>query len=134
MPTLNIHLRRSAVVAICGAVAVCVLSACAAPGGNSDDQMARFLVAPGKYVLYSCDELARQAQASAARKKELEQLMAKASSDAGGRMISNAAYGSEYTMVRGELIELHNAANERNCNAAPGAGNPSGRASDNAIR
>lgn len=130
MSTGNIRLAPSATVAITGAAfAVCMLSGC-----TSDDQMARFLVAPGKYVLYTCDEIARQAQGSAARQKTLEQLMEKAGTDAGGRMIGTVAYRAEYISVRGDINELRNAATEKNCIPLPGADNPTGRASDNVIR
>jgi outer membrane murein-binding lipoprotein Lpp len=128
MPTVKIRLAPSA-AAICAAFALCVLSGCA-----SDETTARFLVAPGKYVLYTCDELARQAQALAARQKELEQLMAKAGTDATGRMMGEAAYRSEYIAVRGEITELRKTAAEKSCNPLPGPDNPTGRASDGVIR
>ena len=120
---------RNARSAAAIAVAALLLSGC-----TSDDQAARFLVAPGKYVLYNCDELARQAQGLAARQKELGQLMAKASTDATGRMIGDAAYRSEYISTRGELTELRKTAAEKNCTPLPGPDNPTGRASDGVIR
>ena len=105
---------------------VFALAGCTSQGGSSDDQMARFLVAPGKYMLYTCDEIARQAKASAARQKELEQLMVKAGADASGQVIGAVAYRAEYLSLRGDINELRNATAEKNCNP--------GRASDNAIR
>ena len=112
-----------------------VLSACTAPsGGSSDDTVSRFLVAPGKYVLYSCPEIAVQAAATAARERELERLMAKADVDAGGRLVSAIAYRPEYLERRGEMNELRQAAVAKDCKFVPGADIPGGRASDNAIR
>ena len=129
MSTVNIRLAPSA-----AALAVCLLSGCTSQGGSSDDQMARFLVAPGRYVLYTCDEMARQAQVSAVREKELERLMIKAGADAGGQAIGVVAYKTEYIALRGDLIELRRASAEKNCNPLPDPGNPSGRVSDSVIR
>ena len=117
------------------ALLAAMLSACTAPsGGSSDDTVSRFLVAPGKYVLYSCPEIAVQAAATAARERELERLMAKANVDAGGRLVSAIAYRPEYLERRGEMNELRQAAVAKDCKFVPGADIPGGRASDNAIR
>ena len=105
------------------------LSACA----MSDDSLSSFLVAPGNYVLFTCDDIARTAKAMQARQKELEQLMAKAGTDTGGRLISDATYGTEYATTRGEMKELRAAAAERKCNFVPGVENPAAPASDRAI-
>src|SRR3990172_5641070 len=78
------------------ALLAAMLSGCASSGGSSDDKLGRFLVAPGKYVLYSCPEIAVQAATTAARERELERLMAKANVDAGGRLVSAIAYRPEY--------------------------------------
>lgn len=130
MSKVIIRLAPSAVIALCGAaIAVSMLSGCS----MSDDTMGRFMVAPGKYVLYPCDALARQAQAMAVRKKELEELTAKAGTGAAGRVIAETTYGSEYIAVRGEINELRRAAAEKNCNPLPGIENPAGPASSSVI-
>ena len=74
--TGNTTLRRVA-TAMFGIALAAMLTACA----MSDDTVSSFLVAPGKYVLYKCDDIARTAKATQARQKELEQLMAKAGTD-----------------------------------------------------
>jgi hypothetical protein len=112
------------------AIASVWLSACA----MSDDRLSSFLVAPGKYVLFTCDDIARTAKTTQTRQKELEQLIAKASTDAGGRLISDATYGAEYATTRGQMKELRAAAAERKCNFVPGDDNPAARASDSVIR
>ena len=81
----------------------------------SDDQAARYLVAPDKYLLYTCDDIAREAQTKAARELELQQLMAKAGTDATGRLVGDMAYRSEYLSVRGELNELRHTAADKHC-------------------
>ena len=112
------------------AIASVWLSACA----MSDDSLSSFLVAPGNYALFSCDDIARTAKTTQERQKELEQLMAKASTNAGGRLISDATYGTDYVTTRGRMKNLRAAAAERKCNFVPGEDNPAGRASDSVIR
>jgi len=124
-------IARSAVIAMSGAaLAAAMLAGCA----MSDDSLSSFLVAPGNYVLFSCDDIARTAKTTQARQKELEQLMAKASTDAGGRMIADATYGTDYVTTRGRMKNLRAAAAERKCNFVPGEDNPAGRTSDSVIR
>jgi hypothetical protein len=110
------HGRLSIALSICAALVAAMLSGCA-----SDDTTARFLVAPDKYVLYSCPEIAREMTGKQAREKELKDLMAKASAGAGGRVISGLAYDPEYLAVRGDINDLRASAAERHCPAAPGA-------------
>lgn len=102
------------------AIASALLSACA----MSNDGLSSVFVAPGNYVLFSCDDIARTAKGVEARHKELEQLMAKASTDAAGRIIADTVYGAEYASTRGQLNSLRAAAVEMNCDVVPGADNP----------
>jgi hypothetical protein len=118
---MHIMQSRSSVAILTGAaLAAAILSGCAA----SDDSMSSFFVAPGHYVLYQCDDIARAAKSVAERQKELEQLMARAGTSSGGQLISNAAYGPEYETTRGQLKDLRAAAIEKNCNFVPGADTP----------
>src|SRR3974390_2809911 len=87
----------------------------------SEDPMASLLVAPGGYILFSCDDLARSRAGILARQKQLEELMAKAGTDAAGRLIAETTYGTEYATTRGQLKSLQAAAAEKNCNV-PAAG------------
>jgi hypothetical protein len=123
------RLRESISIAVSSALAAlaaAMLSGCAA----SDDSMSSFFVAPGKYVLYQCDDIERTAKGVVARQKELEQLMAKAGTSASGQLISNAAYGPDYETTRGQLKDLRAAAVEKNCNFVPGAETPAAPASN----
>ena len=122
-------MRLPVVLSFCVALAA-MLSGCA----SSEDSLSSFLVAPGNYVLFSCDDIARTAKGIEARHKELEKLMAKDSADTGGRIIANATYGTEYAQTRGQLNSLRATAAEKNCDGVPGAGKPAARASDGAIR
>ena len=124
-------LRRLVAIALLAAA----LPGCAgSPSGSSDDTVGRFLVAPGKFTLYSCAEIADRATANAVRQHELERLMAKAGTESGGQLASSVAYRPEYLELRGEMVELRRVAAEKDCKFVPGADNPGARTSDKAIR
>ena len=115
---------------ITSAILAAVLAALALSGcAMSDDSLSSFLVAPGNYVLFSCDDIARTAKTTQARQKELEQLMAKAGTGTGGQLIGDATYGTEYATTRGQMKQLRTAAVERKCNFVPGEDNPAAPAS-----
>jgi hypothetical protein len=119
--------RRLAVISsVCAALTVALLAGCA-----SDDATSRLFVAPDKYVLYTCDEIAREMKVKETREQELAALMAKAGTDAGARMISGMTYDPEYLSVRGEMNDLRASAAAKNCNtpaAAPAPTTPRGAA------
>ena len=104
--------------------ALAVLAGCA-----SDEAASRFLVDPGRYVLYSCAEIATAARTNATRQRELEGLMSKAGEGAGGQLASTMAYRPEYAQLRGEMDQLRKAAADKECKFTPG-----GRASDQVVR
>lgn len=112
------------------AVTAATLSGCTV----SDDSAARFLVAPDHFVLYSCPQLAQAAQANAKRQRELEVLMAKASTDSAGRFVGGMAYQPEYAQLRGEMTELRKEAMSKQCRFTPGTDIPEERASDGVVR
>ncbi|MBI3704123.1 MAG: hypothetical protein HY244_09835 [Rhizobiales bacterium] len=111
------------------ALLAAMLSGCASSGGSSDENLGRVFFAPGKYVLYKCDEIADRTNANLARQHELEGLMAKAGAGSGGQLVSSVAYRPEYLELRGEMVELRRVAAEKQCKFVPGA-----RMSDNAVR
>jgi hypothetical protein len=95
-------------------ISFAALASCALP----EDKFGSLLVAPGKYILYNCDEIARETQVKLAREQELQQVMARAGSGPGGRMVSIMSYESEYAAVRAELSELSKAAGDKRCELA----------------
>jgi|SRR5450631_1777116 hypothetical protein len=123
MSQMTLRLAPSTVIAVS---ALAMLAGCT----MSDDQAARFLVAPDKYTLYSCDEIARETLTKVAREQELQGLMAKAGTDSGGRLIGDIAYRPDYITVKGELNDLRQTAASKHCDGVPGAA----RASDGAVR
>ena len=86
------------------------LAGCAKQGGSMDDRMGSFLVAPNKYVLFNCEQLAGQVAPLRKREGELLALMAKAGPSGAGQLASAMAYRPEYLERRGEMNELRRAA------------------------
>ena len=109
-----------------------LLSACAGPSGSGDDSMAKFLVAPDRFVLFNCEQLATRAAAIVTRQKELEALMARAGPSADGQLASAITYRPEFVELRGDMVELRKAAAARNCKTIPAL--DEGRSSDRAVR
>lgn len=89
----------------------------------SDDNLARILVAPEKFSTYACADLAVKAKELAIRERELKSLMAEAGTDAGGQLVSAAAYRPDYLAVHGEMMEVRRTAAEKKCDLLPDAGN-----------
>ncbi len=82
-----------------------------------DAAWSHFLVAPGKYVLYNCQQLDVAAKDNEKRMRELEALMAKSGSE-----FANAiAYRPEYLQLRGETEDIRHEAADKKCKKAPGA-------------
>jgi hypothetical protein len=92
----------------------------------SDDSAGRFLVAPDRYVLYNCTQLAKAALATRSRQRKLEMLMAKAETDSVGVLVSSGAYRPEYAQLRGVMNEIQKTAVDKNCKFVPGAENLDG--------
>lgn len=115
-------------------LAALLLSACASSNEPASDSAARFLVAPGKYVLYDCADLARTAQKTQARQHELEGLMAKASTTSGGQVVNTIAYRPEYVSLHGDMMDLRQSAIDKKCNFMPGETPGTHAVSNRAIR
>jgi hypothetical protein len=97
------------------AFAAVLLAGCA----GSDDRMASLLITPGKYALYKCPQLAVAIHDTAVRQRELEALMAKARTGAGGQLVDAAVYRPDYLVARGELNEMHREARAKHCTLPP---------------
>src|SRR5262249_61903348 len=104
-------LPRIRVIALLGTLS----GAVALSGCTSQEAASRFLVEPDRYVLYNCPDIATASQANMARQRELEGLMAKAGTSAGGQLATPTAYPPEYNQLRGEMVQLRKAAHDKNC-------------------
>lgn len=91
-----------------------LLAACSA-GASRDERLGKFLVAPGKYRLYDCVQLAQASAGYFVRESELREAKARAEAGPGGGFVSVVAYDAEYGQVRGNIDELRREAAEKNC-------------------
>jgi hypothetical protein len=123
------RLRRTAAGVAGAGAAVCLaalLSACT----MSDDSMSRFLVAPDKYVLYTCPEIAEALKTKLEEERKLQGLIARAAQGTGGEVIGDIAYRPDYLAAHGEEIDLRQAAAAKNCPDIPAVSAPAGVSSD----
>ena len=109
--------------------AALLAAGCAVP----DDKLARMMVAPGKFSLYTCPDLVAKAKELAKRERELRGLMAKAGEGAGGGLVSALAYRPDYLSAQGEMRDVREAAAAKQCDlsaidAAGAAEAPAGQA------
>jgi hypothetical protein len=112
----GLPLRRLASLGVI--LSVLLLAACAGSGDTETE--ARFLVAPGKYTLYNCMQIAEVAKTKSERQHELEGLMAKAGTSSSGQLVNAVAYRPEYVTLRGEMMDLRQAAVDKKCDFVPG--------------
>jgi hypothetical protein len=85
-----------------------------------DEAISKFLVAPGKYILFNCQQLDVQAKANQKRIAELEALMAKS----GNEFANAVAYRPEYLQLRGEIADMRRESADKKCKTAPGGAPP----------
>jgi outer membrane murein-binding lipoprotein Lpp len=95
------------------------IAALALAGCGSSDGPGAFMVDPGRYTNYHCNDLATRAKELAARQLELQGLIDKASESGGGAVIGSLAYRSDYdaAVADGKLVQRDAAA--KNCGFMP---------------
>ena len=77
--------------------------ALALPGcADMSDSMSLAFADPAKYELYDCKQLEAERKRLAARSAELQGLMAKAETGAGGAIVAEVAYRNDYIATRGQ--------------------------------
>ena len=99
------------------ALAMIALAATALPA-QTQDRVEQFFVAPGKYVLYDCAQLAAVELRYIERDKELKRLIARAKEGPAGGLISTFVYDPDYYSNLGELHDVQREQRVKNC--APG--------------
>lgn len=98
------------------AAAAILMAGLAGCGSISDRTAAAAFSSPGKYNVYTCEDVERTIAALRVRQVELEQLMARASQGgAGGEFVNTIAYRGEYAQGRGDLVELAKARADKQC-------------------
>ncbi|NGX96769.1 MAG: hypothetical protein G4V63_16610 [Candidatus Afipia apatlaquensis] len=101
-------------MAVLGAVAM-GLGACASPGEGGFGSSV--FLDPAKYELYNCQQLLTARKSTNDRIVELEGLMAKAETGAGGALISGLAYQTDYRTQRAQRDDLDARIARDNCSA-----------------
>jgi hypothetical protein len=97
------------------ATAVVLATSLSNCGSVSDQSVAGTFSSPGKYDIYTCEDVERYLVAFQTRKVELEQLMSRSSQGAGGEFVNIIAYRGEYELARDDLAALTKAKAEKQC-------------------
>jgi hypothetical protein len=107
-------LRAAAALALLGLL----LGGCAGMGDNLTEAFAD----PAQFDLYDCKQLETSRKTLSIRAADLQGLMAKAQTGAGGSVVAELAYRNEYIAVRGQSRFAEEAWQRNKCqNAAPAA-------------
>jgi hypothetical protein len=107
-------LRRSgALVALLAAGLA--LSGCA----GVSETVAPAFADPAKYELYDCKQLEAERKALATRTAELQGLINKAETGAGGAVVAELAYRNDYVAVRGQAQLADDAWRRNRCRETP---------------
>jgi hypothetical protein len=83
-------------------VVLLALGAALAGCSSVGDAISPAFVDPARYELWDCKQLAPERKSLANRIADLEKLMAKAETGAGGAVVSELAYRNDYISVRGQ--------------------------------
>ena len=83
--------------------------------GCADADVSRLMVKPGKYSVYSCEQIAMTGSSYARREQELQALIDKAAQGPGGELAIAIGYRNEFLSTQGHLRELEAAASAKNC-------------------
>jgi hypothetical protein len=96
------------------------------PGcAEMSDSMSLAFADPAKYDLYDCKQLEPERKRLADRTAELQGLMAKAETGAGGAVVAEVAYRNEYIATRGQSKLAEQAWQRNRCReTVPGAALP----------
>ncbi len=103
------------------AAAAALLVAALGLGGcaSMSDGVSTAFADPAKYELYECKQLEAERKNLATRTADLQRLMAKAETGAGGAVVAELAYRNEYIAVRGQTKFAEEAWQKNRCHDAP---------------
>jgi hypothetical protein len=96
-------------------VAGAALSGCA----GVSETIAPAFADPAAYELYDCKQLETERKSLAARTADLQKLMDKAETGAGGAVVSELAYRNDYVAVRGRAQLAEDAWRRNKCRDTP---------------
>lgn len=96
------------------------LSGCA----GMSETVAPAFADPAKYELYDCKQLEGERKLLAKRTDELQKLMEKAETGAGGAVVSELAYRNDYIAVRGQAQLAEEGWRRNKCRETPPEATP----------
>ena len=108
--------------------AAAALSGCA----SMSETVAPAFADPAKYELYDCKQLEGERKQLAKRTDELQKLMDKAETGAGGAVVAELAYRNDYIAIRGQSQLAEDAWRRNRCRETPEAMPPAGSSSPTA--
>ncbi|MBR0880186.1 hypothetical protein ABIF65_004492 [Bradyrhizobium japonicum] len=112
-----------------GAFLALLAAGAALPGcASMTETVAPAFADPGKYELYDCKQLEAERKALATRTADLQRLMDKAQTGAGGAVVSELAYRNDYIAVRGQSQLVEEAWRRNRCRETPPGAAPTASA------
>jgi hypothetical protein len=81
----------------------------------TDHTAAIFSTSPGKFEIYTCQDIEPLYKGLRTRQIELEQLMARASQGGAGSFVSTIAYRTEYEQTLSDMKELGRTKEDKQC-------------------
>jgi hypothetical protein len=103
------------------AAGLCAIGPLLAGCAGMSDSVSTAFADPAKYELYDCKQLEAERKALAARTAELQGLMSKAETGAGGALVAEVAYRNDYVAVRGQTQFAEEAWRRNKCVETPPA-------------
>jgi len=103
----------------CGALVVLLAGAALSGCAGMSETVAPAFADPGKYELYDCKQLEAERKSLATRTADLQKLMDKAETGAGGAVVSELAYRNDYVAVRGSAQMAEDAWRRNRCRETP---------------
>ena len=105
---------------VCGVLPALLAAGLALSGcAGMSDTVAPAFADPGKYELWDCKQLETERKNLATRTAELQKLMDKAETGAGGAVVAELAYRNEYVAVRGQAHFADDAWRRNKCRETP---------------
>jgi hypothetical protein len=98
--------KQCGVLLLVGALAACTATL---------DDVGGLYVAPGKFDLLKCPDLAKRSTVASNREKQLISLMDRANQDVAGPVVNAMVYSNDLNTVRAELALLRKTAAEKHC-------------------
>jgi hypothetical protein len=120
MSALIQYRLRACCVAVALVAAGLAVSGCA----GMSETVAPAFADPAKYELYECKQLESERKALAKRTADLQALMDKAQTGAGGAVVSELAYRNDYVSVRGQAQLAEDAWRRNRCRETPPEATP----------